>query len=112
MGKEHFCNVGDTGDAGSISGSGKAPGGGNDNPLQYSCLENLMDRGADGLQSMGLQKSDTTKHMAQHYVSNYKLIIVLRGTQEVFLVVLWKQVTENRGPNLVQRARGGRLKDF
>ena len=31
---------------GSITGSGRAPGGGNDNPLQYSCLENPMNRGA------------------------------------------------------------------
>ena len=34
------------GDSGSISGSGRSPGGGNGNPLQYSCLENPMDRGA------------------------------------------------------------------
>ena len=34
------------GDAGSIPGSGRSPGGGNDNPLQHSCLENPMDRGA------------------------------------------------------------------
>jgi len=34
------------GDVGLISGLGRSPGGGNDNPLQYSCLENLMDRGA------------------------------------------------------------------
>ena len=33
------------GDAGSVSGSGRSPGGGNDNPLQYSCLENPMDIG-------------------------------------------------------------------
>ena len=33
------------GDAGSISGSGRSPGEGNDNPLQYSCLENPTDRG-------------------------------------------------------------------
>ena len=32
-------------DMGSIPGSGRSPGGGNDNPLQYSCLENPMDRG-------------------------------------------------------------------
>ena len=32
------------GDLGSIPGSGRSPGEGNDNPLQYSCLENLMDR--------------------------------------------------------------------
>ena len=39
-------NVGDTGDAGSIPMSGRSPGGGNGNPLQYSCLENFMDRRA------------------------------------------------------------------
>ena len=39
-------NAGDTGNAGSVSGLGRSPGVGNGNPLQYSCLENLMDRGA------------------------------------------------------------------
>ena len=34
------------GDVGLIPGSGRSPGGGNGNPLQYSCLENSMDRGA------------------------------------------------------------------
>ena len=33
-------------DSGSMSGSGRSPGGGNGNPVQYSCLENPMDRGA------------------------------------------------------------------
>ena len=36
----------DAGDLGLILESGRSPGGANDNPLQYSCLENLMDRGA------------------------------------------------------------------
>ena len=40
------ANAGDIRDLGSIPGSGKSPGGGPGNPLQYSCLENLMDRGA------------------------------------------------------------------
>ena len=40
------ANAGDTGDVGSIAGSGRSPGGGNGNPLQYSCLENPVDRGA------------------------------------------------------------------
>ena len=40
------------GDKGSISGLGRSPGEGNGNPLQYSCLENSMDRGAWRLQSM------------------------------------------------------------
>ena len=41
--KKSACN-GDTGDVGLIPGSGRSPGGGNDNPLQYSCLGNHMDR--------------------------------------------------------------------
>ena len=40
------ANAGDTRDAGSIHGSGRSPGGGHGNALQYSCLENPMDRGA------------------------------------------------------------------
>ena len=39
------ANTGDARDMDSIPGSGRSPGGGNDNPLQYSCLENPMDRG-------------------------------------------------------------------
>ena len=42
-GKVSACNVGDLG---SIPGLGRSPGEGNGNPLQYSCLENSMDRGA------------------------------------------------------------------
>ena len=45
-GKESACNAGDTGDVGSIPGSGRSPGGGNGNLLQDSCLKNPMDRGA------------------------------------------------------------------
>ena len=41
--KEPACNAGDPG---LISGSGRSPGVGNDNPFQYSCLENSTDRGA------------------------------------------------------------------
>ena len=40
------ANAGDTGDAGSIPGSGRSPGVGNGNPLHYSCLEKHKDRGA------------------------------------------------------------------
>ena len=44
--KESICNTGDTKDTGSIPESGRSPGGGHGNPLQYSCLENPLDRGA------------------------------------------------------------------
>ena len=40
------ASAGDTGDPGSIPGWGRCPGEGHDSPLQYSCLENTMDRGA------------------------------------------------------------------
>ena len=42
--KNSLGNAGDTGDEGSIPRSGRYPGAGNGNPLQYSCLENFMDR--------------------------------------------------------------------
>ena len=40
------ANAGNIKDMGSIPGLGRSPGGGNGNPLQYSCLQNPMDRGA------------------------------------------------------------------
>ena len=40
------ANAGDARDSGLTPGSGRSPGGGNGNPLQYSCLENSLDRGA------------------------------------------------------------------
>ena len=47
------------GDVGPISGLGRSPGGGDGNPLQYSCLGNFTDRGPGGLRSMGSQRSLT-----------------------------------------------------
>ena len=46
MVKNPPANAGDIRDMGSIPGSGKSPGGGHGNPLQYSCLENPIDSGA------------------------------------------------------------------
>ena len=56
QGKESACNAGDTEDTGSIPGSGRSPGEGNDNPLQYSYLENPMTEDSGGIQSMRSQK--------------------------------------------------------
>ena len=55
-GKESACNAGDQG---SVPGSGRSPGEGNGNPLQYSCLENSMDRGAWQATVHGVAKSWT-----------------------------------------------------
>ena len=52
-------NAGDASDMGSIPGSGRSPGEGNSNLLQYSCLENPMDRGAWWAKVHGVAKSRT-----------------------------------------------------
>ena len=56
MVKNPPAKAGDIRDAGSTSGSGRSPGGGHGNPLQYSCLENPMEEEPGGLQSMGSQR--------------------------------------------------------
>ena len=53
------ANAGGAADTGSILGSGRSPGGGNSNPLQYSCLGNPMDRGAWRATVYGVAKSRT-----------------------------------------------------
>ena len=61
------ANTGGIRDAVSISGSGRSPGEGNGNPLQYSCLENPMDRGAWWATVHGVAKSQTQpKRLSTH----------------------------------------------
>ena len=54
--KNRRANAGDLRDMGWIPGSGRFPGEGNGNPLQYSCLGNLMDRGAWRATAQGVTK--------------------------------------------------------
>ena len=57
--KESACVAGATGDLGSIPGSGRSPGEGNDNPLQYSFLANPTDRGDWWATVQGITRSQT-----------------------------------------------------
>ena len=60
MVKNPPANAGDVRDLGSISGSGRSLGGGHGNQLQYSCLENPMDRGAWRATAHRVAESDMT----------------------------------------------------
>ena len=68
------ANARDVIDAGSILGSGTSPGGGHGNPLQYSCLENSMDRGAWWATVHGVTKSQIQlKRLTMHCKNKYFL---------------------------------------
>ena len=72
MVKNPPANAGDLRDTGLIPGSGRSPGGGHGNPLQYSCLENLMDRGAQWATVHGVTQSLTRLSSRTHLtVSSY-----------------------------------------
>ena len=73
------ANAGYVGDTGSIPGSGRSPGGGPGNPLQYSCLENPMDRGAWWATVHGVPQSWTCpKRLSMH--THLKLTQLYKST--------------------------------
>jgi len=86
MGKESTCNAGDTEDLGLIPGSGRSPGGGNGNPLQYSCLEDPMDREAWHAEIHGVAKSWTQLNnwteLAQQFENTVKIGV------NIFMMIL------------------------
>ena len=61
--KESACSAGDVGDLSLIPGSGRSPGEGNGNPLQYFCLGNPVDRGAWHATNLGVTESDPTERL-------------------------------------------------
>ena len=66
MVKNPPANAGDKRDTGSIPGSGRSPGVGNGNPLQYSCLENPMTEEPGRVQSKGCKELKATEHAHIH----------------------------------------------
>ena len=77
LGKNLPANAGDVRDDGSVPGSGRCLGGGHGNPLQYSRLENPMDRGDWRATVHGVAKSQTRLKRLSTHASNNKLAIVL-----------------------------------
>ena len=73
-GKESTCNAGDLG---LIPGLGRSPGDGNDNPLQYTCLENFISRGAWRATVHGATKSRT-----QLCINTHAIITSLFGSKK------------------------------
>ena len=77
-GKESACQAGDTG---LIAGSGRSPGEGNGNPVQYSCLGNLMDRGAWRATVHGVTESQT-------WLSNLRMTMLLGNSHWLFSIFI------------------------
>ena len=81
MVKNLLANAGDATDSGSVPRLGRSPGEGNGNPLQYSCLENSMDRGA--YSSWDCKESDMTEHT--HTQSSLGCAVRFRVYEPIYL---------------------------
>ena len=74
--KKSTCNAGRTGDVDLIPGSGRSPGGGNGNPVQYSCVENTTERGAWQAKVHGfaeLDRTEATEHAHTRSLVNFNV---------------------------------------
>ena len=99
-GKESTCNAADARDMVSISGSGRYPGERNGDPLQYSCLENPMERGAWQARVHGVTRElDTTEHGHMHTHTMLSLFKVDgKGTQSyIYIYPFFPQLPSHLG---------------
>ena len=91
VGEESTCNAGDAGDSGSIPGLGRSLAEGHSNPLQYSCLENPMDRGAWQAAVHSAAKRWTTLNWLSMHACRVIYLFVLLHTNvnnDIFLLAL------------------------
>ena len=72
---KNACNAGDTGNVGSVPGSGRSPGEGSGNPLQYSCWENPMNRRTQQTTAHGVAELDTVELITAHVDSRGRLLV-------------------------------------
>ena len=96
-GKEPTCSAGAAGDTGLIPGSGRSPGRGHGNPLQYSSQENPMDRGVCWAAVHRVAKEDTTEELNRVYtLGNYDFYIFVLGIMSkytLFIKMVFKNLT-------------------
>ena len=91
MVKNPPANAGEEGDTGFIPGLGRSPGEGNDNPLQYSYLENSMERGAWRATAMGA-KSQTrlsphsSMNDTSHDLVDHEFLADFKGLKRIYLI--------------------------
>ena len=83
-------------DPGSIPGSGRSPGGGHGNPLQYSCLENPVDRGAWRATVLGVTKSQTRLSNSHTHTHTIELTLIHPACEhwpffviKIAILILW-----------------------
>ena len=81
MVKNPPINAGDIRDMGSIPGSGRFPGGGHGNPLQYSYLENLLDRGAWQATVCRVAKSQPQLKQFSTHAQLINNVVIISGKQ-------------------------------
>ena len=83
MVKYPSASAGDAGQEGSIPGLGRSPGGGNSNPLQYSCLGNPMDRGVWWAiyMPLGHKESDMTEQLSMHACPIFPTVCAISGCE-------------------------------
>ena len=83
------ANAGDVGDSSVIRGSGRAPEEGHGNPLQYTCPENPMERGASRARIHGVTKGCTPlKRLSMNTKACGLLLLFFLSNSRVFLVIL------------------------
>ena len=87
----------DAGDTGSIPGSRRSPGGGNGKPLQYSCLENPMDRGAWRAVVHGITEESDTTEWAR--ILSCQLFQLLLSSPTLYLILASLEGLESPGSN-------------
>ena len=86
--KKHPANEGDVRDVGSVPGSGRSPGEGNGNPLQYSCLD--KSHGKKSLEGSTVQHKMKLQFTLGHTTCFYALMFYIQPTEYVLLLVLYQ----------------------